>query len=471
MLCFFYEKNLCSQQSIYRVSLAGDEATAKDPEDSGFDTSMEMSDYRLTGALPFEYGGPTTATEEEREEEEEAKFITRKQADLFIARQSRLLHYAENAALGPQDLQEELLVVLRSNPGLQEAHFLSYLNCLRLKEVVGAVDSLYAASNQSVIAGQSKLSLEEVNKSYRYAGLNLASLHARLGHVGEALAAVRESITIAQEARDHVCLQHALSWISRYSSNSMALLERCVAKCEHLGLPYLASLAMLGLCAFVEEFGQRPGHVLDLLTRSSVLNCKNDLTELQAGAFVTRASVWTSFGRPRLAVTVSQLLLQLNTAERGHEGQFYQGEPLVMALANLALHLDAEGYGEEADSVLDLAEKQYPCPASQHAHIWQVAKYRIVYVRATRAANWAAAEQAVAFLACHVTDAEFLGAELRFKQGDLTGARDILRGILEGSTGCQESPPAGASSVRRELLVRCLLLLADLHTASNDTGL
>ena len=354
---------------------------------------------------------------------------------------------------------------------LQEAHFLSYLNCLRLKELVGAVDSLYAASNQSVNLGQAKLSLEEVNKAYRYAGLNMASLHARLGHVGEALAAVRESITIAQEARDHVCLQHAFSWISRYSANSLALLERCVAKCEHLGMPYLASLAMLSLCAFVEEFGERPGHVLDLLTRSSVYNCKNDLTELQASAWVTRASVWASFGRPQLAAAVSQLLLQLNTADQGRYGQFYQGEPLAMALANTALHLEAEGHAAQADLVLQLAEEQYPSPESQHAHLWLVARHRLVYGRAVRAASWSLAEQAVAFLAAHVRDAEFLGAELRFKQGDLTGARDILRGILERYSGKNEKEEGGSSPAgRRELLVRCLLLLADLHSASNDTG-
>ena len=158
---------------------------------------MEISDYGLTDNLPSEM-----SSSEEQEEEQEAKFITRKQADLFMARQSRLLHNAEGAALKPQDLQDELLVILRSNPGLKEAHFLSYLNCLRLKEVVGAVDSLYASSNQSLNPAQGKLSLEEGNKVYRYAGLNMASLHARLGHAGEALAAIRESITMLEDKLD-----------------------------------------------------------------------------------------------------------------------------------------------------------------------------------------------------------------------------------------------------------------------------
>jgi hypothetical protein len=79
---------------------------------------MEMSDYQLPAAFPSP-AGPAAAEEETAQEEEEARFITRKQADLFIARQSRLLQYAESAALSPRDLQEQLLVILRSNPGLQ----------------------------------------------------------------------------------------------------------------------------------------------------------------------------------------------------------------------------------------------------------------------------------------------------------------------------------------------------------------
>jgi hypothetical protein len=80
---------------------------------------MEMSDYQLPAAAFPSPAGPAAAGEETAQEEEEARFITRKQADLFIARQSRLLQYAESAALSPRDLQEQLLVILRSNPGLQ----------------------------------------------------------------------------------------------------------------------------------------------------------------------------------------------------------------------------------------------------------------------------------------------------------------------------------------------------------------
>lgn len=50
----------------------------------------------------------------------------------------------------------------------------------------------------------------------RFAALNLGALHARFHHKEEAVLALKEAIMMAQEANDHVCLQHALSWLLRY---------------------------------------------------------------------------------------------------------------------------------------------------------------------------------------------------------------------------------------------------------------
>ena len=195
-----------------------------------------------------------------------------------------------------------------------------------MHEFVGAVDSLFAASNHILSSTNSKLSLEDSRKSFRYADLNLASLHARFGHNSESLAAVKEAIAIGQEAKDHAALQHALSWLTRVSpGDSIALLQRSISKCEKLSLPYLASLGMLSLCKHVDEFGDRPGYILDVLTRSAVINCKHNLMELQANSFLVRSNVWASWGRPMMSQTVNQLLLQLNSTENNKDGINYQG--------------------------------------------------------------------------------------------------------------------------------------------------
>ena len=99
--------------------------------------------------------------------------MSRKQADLFIATQSNLIQTAETHALSPKMLQKEINNILKSNPGLSEAYFLSYLNSLRMGEFSQAVDNLHTAS----AFAQTE---EEGSQSFRYAVLNLGSLHARL---------------------------------------------------------------------------------------------------------------------------------------------------------------------------------------------------------------------------------------------------------------------------------------------------
>ena len=141
-------------------------------------------------------------------------FMSRKQADLFIARQSNLIQKAEGQALSPIMLKKEIDGILKSNPEISEAYFLSYLNNLRMGEVSLAVDDLHKASYHVISASGSQTD-EEISQSFRYAVLNLGSLHARFGHESETKAAIREAVTIGQKERDHACLQHCLSWIIR----------------------------------------------------------------------------------------------------------------------------------------------------------------------------------------------------------------------------------------------------------------
>jgi len=114
----------------------------KEDNDS-VEMSLECDDtkgeYKLPSFLPAEFSTNIV---------EEVGSVSRKQADLLIAQQASLLQTAECAALPPQELQWEISRILTSCPGLPEAHFLSYLNCVRVREVVGGLHSLYASFNQ-----------------------------------------------------------------------------------------------------------------------------------------------------------------------------------------------------------------------------------------------------------------------------------------------------------------------------------
>lgn len=66
----------------------------------------------------------------------------------------------------------------------------------------------------------------------------------------EALAALKESIKISQEANDNICLQHALSWLYRLTTvNEDKLIIHCILKSSELSLSYTASLGL-------QTFGQ-----------------------------------------------------------------------------------------------------------------------------------------------------------------------------------------------------------------------
>jgi len=423
-------------------------------EGDTFEMSLDCDDtkgeYKLPSFLPAEFSTDLV---------EEVGSVSRKQADLLIAQQASLLQTAECAALPPQELQLEISRILTSCPGLPEAHFLSYLNCVRVREVVGGLHSLYASFNQPADHLLSKTSQEEINKGFRYAALNLAAFHSRLNHKEEAMSAIREAITMSQEASDHTCLQHVLSLMYRTveSEEKQRLMERCIGKCGELSLSYLSSLGILSLSQHTASTGSKPGAVLELLTRSDVLNCQHSIAELQAMSYMCKASAWTQYGRPGLSCTLAQLLLQLNTADPARGGNNYSGEPTAIALCCVAMRLEMKGFPNQADKVLDMADSMFPGDRSQLSKITTSARSRIALWRAMARLDWTVATTAVDNLeAGGVPDTVLLRAELFFKEGKLVEARELLQQIL------------GEGNENVELTVRSLLLLGDIHCSGGD---
>jgi anaphase-promoting complex subunit 5 len=419
--------------------------------DMSLDCQQSGLEFRLPSLLPA--AAPAAPPLEE------LGAVSRKQADLLIAQQASLLQTAECAALPPQELQAEVGRVLASCPALPEAHFLSYLNCLRVRDVAGAEHALYASGAQPADRVGPKSSQEDINKGFRYAALNLAAFHSRLGHTEEALAAIREATTMAQEASDHTCLQHVLSLLYRTvgPEQKQRLMERCIEKCSDLSLSYLASLGIQAFSQHAAATGAGPERVLELLARSDVLNCQHSIAELQAVGYTCKAAAWAQYGRPGLACTLSQLLLQINTADPARAGHNYSGEPTALALCSVALRLEATGHPGPADSVLRRAELLFPSERSQHSRVVSDGRQRVLLWRATAQLDWTRALRAVELLeAGGAPDARLMRAELCFKEGRAVEARQLVQEVL------------GAGPKHAELEVRALLLLADIHCWSGD---
>ncbi|QQP50050.1 Uncharacterized protein FKW44_010920, partial [Caligus rogercresseyi] len=266
-------------------------------------------------------------------------------SELYIARQVELLSKVEHSADPPDLMQKRIAAILQEDPSLTPAYFLTYLNCLRSKEYAGAIRSLHMA-----FAPDLRCPLEEVNKECRYSALNLSALHSRFHHEEEAMAALKEAITLAQDANDTVCLQHALSWIVRIrkeGSHKETLMRRCVSKSGELNLSYLVSLGIMSLGVLLYSKSQAPSKVMELLHKTDVLNCQHSLIELITSTYAQNADV------PYLSI----LLLNLDTSDPNREGLYVMSEAYVLALCNVARYLQDQGDGKAADKVIDLAKQ------------------------------------------------------------------------------------------------------------------
>ena len=264
---------------------------------------------------------------------------------------------------------------------------------------------------------------------------------------------------MAQEASDHTCLQHVLSLLYRTvdGDQKQRLIERCIEKCGELSLSYLASLGIQAASQHAADSGCGPEQVLDLLTKSDVLNCQHSIAELQAVSYMCKATAWGQYGRPGLACTLSQLLLQTNSADPSRAGNHYTGEPTAIALCTTALKLEASGYPGQADLVVECAQRLFPASRSQHSRNVSIGKQRLMLWRAIAKMDWIGALSAVNLLeAAQAPDALLLKAELYFKEGKAVEARQLVQKLL------------ASKDTAVEVEVRTLLLLADIHCWSGD---
>ena len=429
-------------------------------EGESFEMSLEsgeesrVEEYKLPSFLPVEFSSDRSEDRGDDDDERPDCEVSRKQADLFIAQQVNLLQTNEADALSPKDLQFEISRILKSNPGLSEAHFLAYLNCLRVKEVAGAVHNLYGSCTQQDEGYPLRPGVDDGSKGFRFAALNLASYHVRMSHKEEAMSAIKEAITMAQEASDHSCLQHVLSLLHRISDHAekQRLIERCVTKCGELQLTYLTSLGHLSLAShLVTAPGlsrARVNDVLELVARSDLINCQHSITELQAASSLVKSTVWSVYGRPGLAVTLAQLHLQ-QTANCG--------ESTALALVNIILWLENQAKPAKADIFMREAERMFVQKSSQWSQIVTDARDRISVRRALARQEWTTALATLDRMKARgVADAELMETQVMIRQGQLVEARDKLQTII--NTQADNS----------ELRLRALVLISDVFNLSGS---
>lgn len=390
--------------------------------------------------------------------------LSQKQAEYFLARQAYLLKNDENKALKPAALQEELNNMLKFNPDFAEAHYLSYLNSMRVQDIFISTHSLLHYFDRLILTGAEGKSNgdEGYGRSLRYAALNLAALHCRFGHYQQADLALQEAIRIAQESNDHVCLQHCLSWLymleQMKGSDSSVLTEDSVKMAAHFCLPYLASLGIQSLVQQGAIGGKAANKLMDALKDTDILHWKHSLSELIDISLAQTTSIWRMYGKSTMALQQAQLLLNMNSLEPVNFGvQQNNTEAFAVALCHLAeLHAEQGLFGASAEILKHLKE-QFP-PHTKHAELWMLCDLKIQFERAMNDGKYHLAEPHVkAIAALNQTEGLYRKALVLKAQNQTTEAYKVLQQLQQH---CEKTKCT-------EMIIRVMLATAELHWESS----
>uniref|UniRef100_A0A3B4XQS4 Anaphase-promoting complex subunit 5 n=1 Tax=Seriola lalandi dorsalis TaxID=1841481 RepID=A0A3B4XQS4_SERLL len=375
-----------------------------------------------------------------------------------------LLKNDENKALKPAALQEELNNMLKFNPDFAEAHYLNYLNSMRVQDIFLSAHSLLHYFDRLILSGSEGKSNgdEGYGRSLRYAALNLASLHCRFGHYQQADLALQEAIRIAQESNDHVCLQHCLSWLytleQMKGSDSTVLTEDSVKMAAHFCLPYLASLGIQSLVQQGATQGKTAHKLMDALKDTDILHWKHSLSELIEISLAQTTSIWRMYGKSTMALQQAQLLLNMSSLEPvNFSVQQNNTEAFTVALCHLAeLHAE-QGLYNAVSEILRHLKEQFP-PHSQHAKLWMLCDLKIQFERHMNEGKYHLAELLVtAISALNKTEGLYRKAQVLKALNRSTEAYSILQQL---QVRCEKTKCT-------EMVIRVMLSTAELHWESS----
>ncbi|CAK8673850.1 unnamed protein product [Clavelina lepadiformis] len=396
---------------------------------------------------------------------EASEYFTRQQAEYFFSQQAALLEIKQSDALPPEALQTKIRQVLRNNPELAQAHYVSYLNNLRVKEFCGAMDSLYMyfVRHNKTVSSSSRKKLDDGNigRTQRFATLNLALLHMHFGHKKAALAATKESIKLSQVSNDSLCLQHALSLLTHLEPKAKfyKIGDEVVKPAKKLNLTDLAFLALQTHTNHLSTSGERPCLVFRKLAGADALQCTRPFSYFSSTGFAHKASLWKMYGKRYMAALYSQLALGMQSAMDKKAHSFaarYNPEDIALSLCHLAEFLHEEGMNNAGNDLMNNAKIRFS-PNSSYSHYWRKAEARLNHqlsLRLCKQHEAALAEQCLKSI--NQTEALYRKAENLATFNENLRAHSILTKILKSEELSAEK------NFNPELKCQVYMLMANL---------
>ncbi|XP_053994438.1 anaphase-promoting complex subunit 5 [Hylaeus volcanicus] len=343
-----------------------------------------------------------------------------RQAELLVAQQAHALQTDEHKAMSPAELQVLVRELLSCSPYYAEAHYLSYLNCLRVNEYCGAVDSLYHCFDR-LAPLENRSAPEDRSRIFRYAALNLAVLHAQFNHKEVAQAALKEAIMMAQEAGDNVCLQLAHAWMYHLITDQKGpLIERSVGKASMLGITHTTGLGLIAYAHNSALEAKGPSQVFETLMKSDVLNCQHSMIDLMSMTYAEKSALWAYYGKTEMSSVCAQLLLLQNTGDK--KQHMFNGPSTCQAVVNIANILVKFGEYSLVDVVLAHAKERFPNEPCNK--VWMLSEQLYVFTQLVRHEKWSEAET----IALNISSLNFLESKFRLAEVYL-GKGDYPKGL------------------------------------------
>ncbi|KAL2712791.1 anaphase-promoting complex subunit 5 [Vespula squamosa] len=378
-----------------------------------------------------------------------------RQAELLVAQQAHALKMDEHKAMSPVDLQILIRKLLRSSPYYAEAHYLSYLNCLRINEYCSAIDSLYHCFDR-LAPSESRSTPEDKSRTLRYAALNLAVLHAHFNHKKVAEEALKEAIMMAQEAGDNVCLQLAHAWMYYLTSEKKGpLIERSLGKASILGITYTTGLGLIAFSHYSALESKPPSQIFETLMKSDVLNCQHSMIDLMSLTYSEKSALWAYYGKMELSSVCAQLLLLHNAGNK--KQNIFNGTSTCQAVVNVANILVEFGEYDLVDIILAHAKERFPNHPSNK--MWMLCEQLYEFTKMMRREKWSEADAIASRISSlDPLESKFRQAEVSLAKGDYPNTLHLIDNIEK------------ISNITAENRVRTMILLSQIMCVSFLSG-
>ncbi|EDV27564.1 uncharacterized protein TRIADDRAFT_53387 [Trichoplax adhaerens] len=310
---------------------------------------------------------------------DEVESIEYKPSAELINDQIRLLDTMESQAVSPQLLHGYIEKILKNSPNQPQMLFAKYLNYMRCKEYVQAINCLHHYFEEMDF--RSTTNEQKLKKRFCYFPLNLAILHCLLGHNAEAIHALTEAIRLAQEGSDQECLLHAIHWLywikkEEHSTESLTLLNQLMKLSENVSSK-ISGYAALNTIREEVLKGNEPSGIFYRLTTDDALISQSSLNDLSPTLFAEIAAIWSHYGINSLVVLHCQLLLGGFT----NEDKRLNDEIIGLQFCKLSSYFEKEGYPSVAMKILDYALTIFP-EHTEQAELLEISKKKLAFENA-----------------------------------------------------------------------------------------